>query len=174
MAKQTVNIGAAPDDGTGDALRTALSKINDNFDELYTDVSARVTHTTSQSLANSAYTTLVFDTETFDSGGLHDPTTNSARFTSNDGGLFVISGTCEISANATGRRILRIMQGVTERARQTVMAITTSGGTTVLNVTTVMRLAAAEYVTLEVFQDSGGALNAFGSATHFSIARLAL
>lgn len=35
MAKQTVNIGAAANDGTGDALRTAFDKINDNFNELY-------------------------------------------------------------------------------------------------------------------------------------------
>lgn len=35
MAKQTVNIGLSPNDGTGDQLRTAFDKINDNFDELY-------------------------------------------------------------------------------------------------------------------------------------------
>lgn len=35
MAKQTINIGAAPNDGTGDPIRTAFDKANDNFDELY-------------------------------------------------------------------------------------------------------------------------------------------
>ncbi len=35
MAKQIINIGAAPNDSTGDALRTAFDKINDNFNELY-------------------------------------------------------------------------------------------------------------------------------------------
>src|SRR5687768_7099187 len=35
MAKQTVNIGSAPNDQTGDPLRIAFDKINDNFDELY-------------------------------------------------------------------------------------------------------------------------------------------
>ena len=35
MAQQTINIGAAPDDDTGDPLRTAFDKCNDNFDELY-------------------------------------------------------------------------------------------------------------------------------------------
>jgi hypothetical protein len=37
MAKQTVNIGAAANDGTGDNLRVSFDKINDNFDELYDD-----------------------------------------------------------------------------------------------------------------------------------------
>ena len=36
MAQQTVNIGSSANDGTGDPLRTAFDKINDNFTELYT------------------------------------------------------------------------------------------------------------------------------------------
>ena len=35
MAKQSINIGSSANDGTGDPLRTAFDKINDNFDELY-------------------------------------------------------------------------------------------------------------------------------------------
>ena len=37
MAKQTINIGTTANDGTGDQLRSAFDKINDNFTELYTD-----------------------------------------------------------------------------------------------------------------------------------------
>ena len=37
MAKQTINIGTTANDGTGDQLRAAFDKINDNFTELYTD-----------------------------------------------------------------------------------------------------------------------------------------
>ena len=37
MAKQVIGIGSAANDGTGDPLRTAFDKINDNFDELYSD-----------------------------------------------------------------------------------------------------------------------------------------
>ena len=35
MAKQTINIGTTANDGTGDPLRTAFDKSNDNFTELY-------------------------------------------------------------------------------------------------------------------------------------------
>tara|TARA_R100000426_G_scaffold1803_1_gene3085 strand:+ start:707 stop:1351 length:645 start_codon:yes stop_codon:yes gene_type:complete len=35
MAKQTVNIGTVANDGTGDNLRAAYDKLNDNNDELY-------------------------------------------------------------------------------------------------------------------------------------------
>ena len=37
MARQTINIGTNANDGTGDPLRTAFDKINDNFTELYGD-----------------------------------------------------------------------------------------------------------------------------------------
>lgn len=35
MSQQIINIGALPNDGTGDPLRTAFEKINNNFTELY-------------------------------------------------------------------------------------------------------------------------------------------
>lgn len=35
MGQQQIGLGAAANDGTGDPLRTAGEKINDNFDELY-------------------------------------------------------------------------------------------------------------------------------------------
>ena len=37
MAQQTINIGTVANDGTGDPLRTAFDKVNDNFNELYAD-----------------------------------------------------------------------------------------------------------------------------------------
>jgi hypothetical protein len=37
MAKQTIGIGSAANDGTGDPLRTAFDKTNDNFNEIYAD-----------------------------------------------------------------------------------------------------------------------------------------
>ena len=36
MAIQTIGIGTVADDGTGDSLRIAGDKINDNFNEIYT------------------------------------------------------------------------------------------------------------------------------------------
>jgi hypothetical protein len=39
MAKQSIYLGAAGNDGTGDDLRTAGEKVNQNFDEVYGDIS---------------------------------------------------------------------------------------------------------------------------------------
>lgn len=35
MAKRNINIGATPNDRSGDLIRTAFQKVNDNFTELY-------------------------------------------------------------------------------------------------------------------------------------------
>ena len=35
MAKQFVNIGIEGNDGTGDSIRDAFNKVNENFTELY-------------------------------------------------------------------------------------------------------------------------------------------
>jgi len=40
MAKQTINIGATANDGTGDQLRSAFDKANQNFTELYDKLDA--------------------------------------------------------------------------------------------------------------------------------------
>ena len=37
MAKKTLNIGSTSNDGQGDTLREASSKINENFTELFSD-----------------------------------------------------------------------------------------------------------------------------------------
>lgn len=38
MGQQTIGLGSAPNDGTGDPLRTALSKVNSNFKETYSPI----------------------------------------------------------------------------------------------------------------------------------------
>ena len=40
MAKQSINIGSSQNKGDGDPLRTSFTKINNNFDELYADITA--------------------------------------------------------------------------------------------------------------------------------------
>jgi hypothetical protein len=43
MAQQTISIGTTANDGTGDTLRDAFDKANDNFTELYTRDAADLT-----------------------------------------------------------------------------------------------------------------------------------
>ncbi len=63
MALQTVNIGSAPNDGTGDPARTAFTKVNDNFAELYgifgSEVEAATFTTKQDDLAVADYTRIL-------------------------------------------------------------------------------------------------------------------
>lgn len=60
MAQQTINIGRVENDGTGDPLRDALDKINDNFDELYSDRKRTITAPTYTLLTTDDGARLVF------------------------------------------------------------------------------------------------------------------
>ncbi len=81
MAKQVIGLGTVPNDGTGDALRTAFDKTNDNFDELYFS-GALVKKAADQTAANyTTDTAVTWDAEEYDTGGWHDNVTNSERLT---------------------------------------------------------------------------------------------
>jgi hypothetical protein len=74
MPQRTINIGAVGNDGTGDDLRTGATKINDNFTEVYSDLSSLQLAGTNQapnagiSFANSG---IRFDGTTRDSNLTH-------------------------------------------------------------------------------------------------------
>lgn len=72
MAKQTIAIGTVANDGTGDPLRTAFDKCNDNFDELYvvapangTPASASATGVAGTVLWDSSYIYVCIATDTW-------------------------------------------------------------------------------------------------------------
>lgn len=46
MARQIINIGTTPNDGTGDTVRNAFDKVNDNFDEVYNGLFVPLSGTT--------------------------------------------------------------------------------------------------------------------------------
>ena len=56
MANQTIGLGSVADDGTGDALRAAGDKINDNFLELYNSLGDGTTLDTPVTTASPTFT----------------------------------------------------------------------------------------------------------------------
>ena len=61
MAKQTVFIGGSPNDGTGDPIRDAFNKVNQNFDEVYSSYTA----TGAISIGNTSVNSVVSNTGGF-------------------------------------------------------------------------------------------------------------
>ena len=73
MAKQTINIGAIQNDGTGTPLRDAGDLINDNFNEIYSAIGDG-TNLTSAYITDSSTDTLL--NKTFDANGTGNSITN--------------------------------------------------------------------------------------------------
>jgi hypothetical protein len=119
---------------------------------------ARVYNSAVESIPTAAETALTFDSERYDNGGLHDNVTNNSRLTAQKAGVYLITGHVAFAANATGKRRVNIITGgapsiaVQER-------LASASDVSYLSVSTVYYLAAAAYVELYVYQDSGGSLN---------------
>lgn len=58
MAQQTIGIGTTANDGTGDPIRDAFDKCNDNFTELYTGAAV-------SSQSGTSYTAVLADANTY-------------------------------------------------------------------------------------------------------------
>lgn len=142
--------------------------------------SCRVYNSANIAVTTATWTSLTFDSEQYDVGGLHSTSSNTSRFTIPSGGAgkYTFKGCCEFAANSTGARAIRILLGGTvtlwQDSRPTVPS---ASGTTVMNIACDYALTVGEYVELQVFQDSGGNLNALATANYspyFSAMWLAL
>ena len=103
MAKQTINIGTTANDGTGDPLRTAFDKINDNFTELYnaSPATAQVTISGNQISANESNADLVLS-----GSGTGDVVAGAVRIhgtsiTSDDSSQIQINENLDVGGNIT-------------------------------------------------------------------------
>lgn len=133
----------------------------------------RVYNNANISVANAAWTALTFNTERFDlydgaASTFHSTVSNTGRITipASLGGYYIIGGHVEFATNTTGQRGIRIIHsvGATELAGEQTQAIGVNPNA--VSVVTGFALNAAEYVTLEVYQSSGAALNALASANY--------
>lgn len=123
-----------------------------------------------QSLSNNTATTLSWNNEIIDTDNFHDNVTNNSRVTIPAGraGKYMCSVILNWEGNATGYRQLNIFKNgaliTTNTQRMRVAGL----GTTDQNYTSynmILDLAVSDYIEIQGFQNSGGALNVFGTAT---------
>jgi hypothetical protein len=128
----------------------------------------RCNNSAAVSLTSGSFTTLSFDTNEFDQGTSspqHSTSTNPSRLTCRQAGVYVIHATANFSSNATGARLVAILlNGTTWIAWQNVGA--NPSNNTTLSVSTAYALVVGDYVEVEVFQSSGGALTLNGFASN--------
>lgn len=136
---------------SGDVDYLAVSKPN-----------CRVYNSANIAITTATLTALTFDSERYDKGaGSHSTSVNTGRLTvpTSCGGVYMIFGHVSFASNNTGSRIIAIrLNGATYIAR--VYAPATQSADTEMSISTCYNLAAADYVELVVYQNSGGNLNA--------------
>ena len=115
MAKQTINIGSSANDGTGDPLRTAFDKINDNFTELYnaSPATAQVTISGNQISANESNADLVLS-----GSGTGDVVAGAVRIhgtsiTADDSSQIQINENLDVGGNVTATGTLNVTGATT-------------------------------------------------------------
>jgi hypothetical protein len=140
--------------------------------------SARVFHNANQSIPNGATTALAFNSERFDTDGIHDPATNPTRLTCRTAGKYVITGECVLanSQGGTARQLFVRLNGGTIIAGFNNPPIgAASAIPNRMIVSTIWELAVGDYIELCVYHDSGAALAAVyteGETPEFSMVRV--
>lgn len=123
MTQQTINIGASANDGTGDNLRVAFGKCNDNFTELYAGFS--LVADTSPSLGGDLDVNGFAITSGSGNIELDDLTVNNSTISTVSSGVNINlttsgSGVVNINAiNATSGNINGVIVGATTPAQGT-------------------------------------------------------
>lgn len=92
MARDPINVGSAPDDGTGDYLRVAFGKTNNNFIEIYNSFIM----TSKLTIGNSTVNTYLTNTGTVFLGS------NTANLYANSSSVYVINSTANMVLLANG------------------------------------------------------------------------
>lgn len=128
---------------------------------------ARVTRSSAQSIPDSLNTNLAFDQERYDTASVHDNGTNNSRLTAPVTGIYAVTAQFTWGGSAgTGSRFAGLMKnGSTLIARSLQVP-----GDDDENMATQVRLAAGDYVEVQVLQTSGSSLTvaANGMAQQFT------
>ena len=136
-------------------------------------VGARVYNSGALSINNDTETSLTFDSEHYDNGGLHSTSSNTGRLTAPVAGRYLIAASVAFNFDVDGyRRVFLRVNGSSSILRHTVMAVTVANIATDISVATLYHLAAGDYVEVRVRHTSGAALNinaAAGISPEFSM-----
>ena len=155
MARQNINIGSSANDGTGDPLRTAFDKINDNFIELYGSDNDINTLDANLDVNNFAITT----------GVTNGDITVTPNGTGNINlGSITVNGST-ISANDSTQ--ITIAENIQTTGTLNVSGAATIGGAATLN--TSLALSSGATVTAILDEDAMGSDSATALATQQSI-----
>jgi hypothetical protein len=132
--------------------------------DIVTGNSVRAYRSTTQSISNDTPTAISFDSERWDTNALHDNSTNPTRLKAPVAGTYSIAAHVQFADNATGVRQLAVfVNGSVMWATTEAAAKSTNNW---LSLSTIIQLAANDYIEVYVYQNSGGSLNILSAANY--------
>lgn len=155
---------------SGILTSTELAKYVAWFNFLSAPPRAELRQSVAQSVPSGVWTALTFDAEDADldpngNSTQHDAAVNTSRFTAVYPGRYLFAGAAGFVANAAGRRGCRwALNGTAVNGAEALVQATTANSITVPSRVKSIYLNIGDYVELQGFQESGGALNT-GTAT---------
>jgi hypothetical protein len=126
--------------------------------------SCKVYHDAAQSIENGVPTNLAFNSEEWDTDSIHDVAVNT-NLVCKKAGKYYIHGKVIFASNANGRRQLAIKKGISSYIANTIVNAV-NGAATSLEVSTIEDMEIDDYVRLEAYQNSGGALDVTADADY--------
>jgi len=146
------------DSSTATGLKWATASSSPTF------VGAKIYNTVNQSISTGTWTSITFNSEYFDTDAFHSTSTNTSRMTipTGKGGKYLVTSHLEFTPAASGDR--RIGLAVNGTRVQYLIFTPSSSNQTAMVYSTTFDIAAGNYFELQVYQNSGGAVNVEGGS----------
>lgn len=144
--------------GTSTTLKVTVENLQADW-----HVGARVYNSGNISINNNSWTYLTFDSERYDTDTIHNVGANTGRLTATTAGVYLIIATLTFAANATNDRAFVIQLNRTTNIAST--SLEAPASTTQMGTCAIWNMSATDYVEVQTWQNSGGALNVLGAAS---------
>lgn len=113
----------------------------------------------SQSVPAAVWTSITMDVEDYDNDGMHSTSSNTSRATCVTPGRYLFIAGCDFTANTTGSRGYKLIKNGSASYAKQGQALSNTGTDVAYTTAVVLLLAAADYIEVQAWQNSGGALS---------------
>lgn len=166
-------------DGSSALSAARMGVIEQGIYDAHFQPAGQALRATTQIIPNASWTQILFDSENFDTDGIHDTVSNTGRLTCQTAGKYLWSFRVELDSGTSGARFLQVQRN-NESLPGTVGAVW--GGvyqdapsvavSMVLSTAGCVDLAANDYLALLAYQSAGTAITV-GAGSHFGMVRVA-
>jgi hypothetical protein len=131
-------------------------------------IGCRIRNSGVVSIPNATFTSVTFNTEIVDTDSMFDVAVNNYRVYINSAGPYQVSTCIGFNANATGVRAVKLLVNNSfEIAYESTAGFT--GDSNVMSISTVHTFNAGDYIEVQAYQTSGGALDLMALSQAFPV-----